>query len=150
MSEFKKYDSASKYLNFGARLTKDAEVKEFDGRKVVRVTFVDQSRHEADVDMWIEATAGDRQAELAAFLKKGDTLGVEGKLSMRKYQKDGVEKFSIGIRRAELHVPIELFVKLKERGFTPGLAGAVAKTAAKPLPPKAKPAARPVMNLDDE
>ncbi len=109
---------------------------------MVRLTFVDSSRNEADCEMWIDCVVQDRQAQLATFLQKGDTLGVEGHLTMRKYGEP--EKVGIGIRRGELHIPIDLFVKLKERGFTPGEGGGGKKPAA---PPAKKP--RPTVNLDD-
>lgn len=151
MAEYRKFDSSSKYINFGARLTKDAETRKLqDGKELVRISFVDTSRHENDQDMWFEATPGDRQTGLAKYLRKGDTIGVEGKVSMRRFG-DNNEKVAFAIRRAELHIPGELFAKLKERGWNPQ---ADSKPATQSKPPakkttaKAPPADMP--DLDDD
>lgn len=148
MTEYRKFDSSAKYIIHNARLAKDAEVKETEKGKLVRLTFVDTSRNDADSDMWIEATVQDRNADFAAFLKKGDTLGVEGKLCLRRYG-DNNEKFAHNLRFAEIFPPIGLHVEVKERGFTPG-AGKPAtkgKTAPKGKP---APAKRAPVDLDDD
>lgn len=153
MSEFKKYDTAANYEAQFIRLSKDAEVKDFGDRKVVRVTWPDESRHEGDETMWVEGTLQDRQAALGAYLKKGDVVGcAPGKLTMRKYtDNSGGTRYALSIRRCELVIPPSLFAALKERGWTPGAGnekGGAKKPAAKPA---AKPAGkRPIVDLDDE
>lgn len=143
--DFKKYDSDDKYINWNARLAKDPEIREGENGKMVRLTFVSTSKAESDSELWIEATPSDRQADIAAFLKKGDVLGIEGKPCLRRYG-DNKEKFSFNLRRAELHIPISLFVALKERGFVPG-----AKAEGKSARPTTKKApAKTVLKLDEE
>lgn len=138
--EYKKYDSADKYRMAGVRLAKDAESRDGDHGKMVRLTFVSTSRKEAHSDLWVEANVGDFQAELASFLKKGDILfEVEGKPCLRRYGDDN-EKFSFVVDRCSLVIPPDLFAELKERGWEPG-AGKPTK-GAKTSKPAAKPAAK--------
>ena len=148
MAEFRKYDTDSNYTCWAARLTKDAEVKDFGDRQLVRLNFADSSRMDSDEDIWIEANPSDRDAALAKCLKKGDTIGIEGKLTMRRYG-DNKEKVAFNIRFAKLHVPIALLMECKEkRGFTPGAASSGGNGKA---PAKAnKPAARPTVEIPDE
>src|ERR1051325_2377971 len=84
--EYKKYDSEIRVEFIGARLTKDAEVRDGANGKMVRLTVVATSKAESDSDLWLEVNVQDSQAELAAHLKKGDTLHkIEGFLTLRKY-----------------------------------------------------------------
>src|SRR5689334_6537217 len=124
--EYKKYDSQHGYNIHNARLAKDADVKPGNKGPMVRLTFVATSRSDRHSDMWWEATVSDFNAPMAAHLKKGDTLGIEGFPALRRYGDDN-EKFSLELLRAEIFPNIDLIKKLKERGFTPGQ-----KTAEKP------------------
>jgi len=150
--EYKKYDSEIRVEYIGARLTKDAEVRDGANGKMVRLTVVATSKAESDSDLWLEVNVQDSQAELAAHLKKGDTLHkIEGFLTLRKYGENN-EKFSINVRRARLSVPIGPVVTigdLKERGFVPGAGGQAAKKGGK-TPPAKKPPAKKIVDLDDE
>jgi hypothetical protein len=162
MTEYRKYDTTAGYEAHNIRLTKDADVKDGANGQMVSITFVDSSRNDRDVDMWIEAQVSDFQAALGACLKKGDVLGVRGKLVMQKYGEP--EKVALKLRRAELYVPIDLFMACKERGFEPGAApssgagaGAgkpAAKGGAKPVAKKAAlpagKAAKKIVDMDDE
>ncbi len=124
MSEDKKYDSHDEYRNRNARLTKDAEVfpSKIPGKPpLVRLTFVSESRQEKSKPLWVEAKIRDFDANLAQYLKKGDTLPVEGKPVLETY---GEGKTAFKLDRAAIFPSIELFMKLKERGFTPGAGGA--------------------------
>lgn len=148
---YKKYDSDDEYKNWYARLTKDAEVRDADGKKLVRLTVVSTSKAESDDELWVEITPVDNQMDIASFLKKGDIFGVEGKPTKRSYGEPcatcKVRKSSFNVRRAKLHLSIDLLVKLKERGFVPGQGGDRAQAPAG----KAKPGkAKEVLNLDDE
>lgn len=143
---FKKYDSNDSYTAHFARLTKDADIKAFDDREIVRITFVSSSRKDAHADMWIDATATDFQADLVKHLKKGDVVSITGKLTMRKYG-ENQEKVSFGIDRADIIVPPSLFAELKARGFTPG-AGKKGATKAAPPPKKTGPTKRAVVDVD--
>jgi single-stranded DNA-binding protein len=121
--EFKNYDTSDRLHFVGARLAKDAEVRETKGGKMVRITAVSTSRNEGNngiVPMWIEFNVNDFQADLAEHLKKGDVLyEIYGHPYMRKWGESD-EKVSICVDRAQLVVPPSLFATLKERGFSPG------------------------------
>jgi len=117
--EYKKYDSQAGSWVQNARLAKDAQVIEGGEKPLVKLTFVLTSRSDRHSDMWVEAAVQDRQSSLAAYLKKGDELGVAGFPALRRWG-DNDEKFSIEWVRAEIFPSIELFSELKERGFEPG------------------------------
>lgn len=148
--EFKKYDSEDNYECLGVRLAKDAEVRDgANDTQMVRLTFVSTSRNEADSDLWVEANVADRQADLAAFLKKGDILHqVKGKPCIRKYGTP--EKTAFSIRRASLVVPLDMFKVLKERGWTPGAKAANTNTKPTGKTQTRKTAPREMPNLDDD
>ena len=140
MSDFNVYASDDNYIQHNARLTSDPEVKVYDDRKLVRLKFVSEAKGK-DKDggnryttLWVEATVGDYDSEKASFLKKGDVLSVEGKPALRIWGDEN--KISFELLRARLHLPVSLFMELKERGFTPG----EAKPAGKK--PFVKPAAK--------
>lgn len=148
-TDYKKYDSASKYECCGVRLAKDAEVRETANGRMVRLTFVDSSRRAGDngiEDMWVEANVNDFQSDAAAHMKKGDVLHkVDGKPYLRKWG-ENESKVSFCLERAQLVIPLDLFAPLKERGFVPG-----AKTSAAAKKPAAKkPATRAPIALPDD
>lgn len=144
MSEYQKYDTDDKFSIWHARLAKDAEVRTTSTGEMVRLTFVSESKAESDEPIWIDATPQDHQAEMAKFLRKGDVLGIEGKLTLRKGT-DG--KSFHNLRRAILHPEPSLIKTLKERGFVPG--SKKGNGNSKPAPKGPAPAKR-VVNLDDE
>ncbi len=149
MSEEKKqYDTMDRFEMMGARIQKDAEVTTGDRGKMVRLTILSTSRRERNSPAWFEVNVSDFQAEIASYLKKGDVLHrVGGKFTLRKYG-ENESRIALGIERAELDIPIDLFMALKERGFTPGAGkGAAGKPAVKTF---VKKAPRPVVDLDDE
>jgi single-stranded DNA-binding protein len=139
--ERRKYDSDDNYLNHAARLTKDPEVFPStktgrDGKPLpplVRLSFVSESRRDNSKPLWMDAKVRDYDAPIATFLKKGDTLPIEGKPVLEAYtDKNGVEKTSFKLDNARVHINIDMFMKLKERGFTPGaIAGAAPKTGVR-------------------
>lgn len=128
MSDYKKYDSDDNYVQHNARLTEDARVNEYNGKKLVRLKFTSEAKgtdkegNDRYETIWVEATVGDYDAEKAAFLEKGDVLSVEGKPALRLWGDDN-DKISFELIRARLHMPISLFQTLKERGFDPSAAG---------------------------
>jgi single-stranded DNA-binding protein len=141
MSEFKKFDSDDKYLNHSARLTKDPEVfpsKDPTKPPMVRLTFVSTSRQEKSKDIWIEAKVRDRDANIACFLKKGDTLPIEGKILLEEFNGKLYHK----LEQAQVHINVELLMACKTRGFVGG------SKAAIPAGPKKAP--RPVIDLGDD
>lgn len=143
VTEYKKYDSADNYIQHNARLTHDAEVREFDGRQLVKLKFVSEARGKTKEGedryetIWIEALVNDFDAPKAAFLEKGDVLTIEGKPALRMWGDEG-DKVSFELVRARLHMPISLFTELKERGFEPG---EVAESKKRTLKGSAKKAA---------
>ncbi len=119
MTDYAKYDSDDTFIAWNIRLTADPTVRDGANGPMVTLKWVCTSRNDGDADIWVEATASDRQAALAQCLKKGDVLGIQGKLCMRTW---GEGKIAMQLRRAELHVPISLLMACKERGFVPGAA----------------------------
>lgn len=154
--EFKKYDTQDKLRICGARLAKDAESRDGEHGKMVRLTVVSTSRKPAHSDLWLEVNVGDFHAEAASFLKKNDTVHfIEGKPCLRRYG-DNNEKFSLVVDRAEVIIPLDLQKELKDRGWIPGSSSkAGGKAPAKKAgatKPSAKPAAKkPVpVEISDE
>jgi single-stranded DNA-binding protein len=159
--EYKSYDSDTKVTYCGARLTKDAESRDGEHGKMVRLTVVATSRKDAYSDLFLEVNVADFHAELASFLKKGDTLHkIHGQLCLRRYG-DENEKFSIVVDRAEITVPIALQGECKEeRGWTPGQKSAAggkkeagkkdAKKGTKVTPAKSGKKAPPVDIPEDD
>lgn len=121
---YKKWDSDDNYIQHNARLAFDPEVKEFSGKKFVRIKFTSETRGEDAQGkdrystMWVEALVSDFESDKAAMLKKGDVLTVEGKPAIRIWGDD--DKASFELVRARLHLPVSLFMELQERGFSPG------------------------------
>jgi single-stranded DNA-binding protein len=150
MAEYKKYDSDIEVEARNVRLTKDAEEK---GENFVKLTFCGESRGEKDSPMWWDVIPFDGQAELAKFLRKGDTLSITGFPTMQRYGESD-EKVGLTLKKARLHIPLDLFVELKDRGFEPGAASTsgkgkpAGKPASKPAP--AKKSKRPVVDISDD
>lgn len=148
MADFKRYNSDATLTVYNARLTKDAEVK---GDSFTKLSIVVTSKAEADQDIWFDVIPFDRDAALASHLKKGDVLSVEGFPTMRRYG-DGDAKVGFTLKNAKLHIPIELFMELKERGFEPSSGGGEKKTATKKFTPTKKTTrqVQPVSDEDDD
>lgn len=160
MAEFKLYDSSDKYRMRGVRLAKDPRVNDGEYGKQTSLTFVSTSRKEKHKEMWWTANVHDFQADIAAFLLKGDVLHeIEGKPVNRPWQdKDGNDRDSFELERAEIVIPAEMFAVLRERGWEPttpnkkagaGKAGPAAKKGAvggKKNPPQGKK--KPVVDID--
>lgn len=152
--EFRRFDSLDRYEIHSARLTKDAEVRDGEHGQMVRVTFVSTCRSERYENLWVEANVQDFQCDIAAYMKKGDVLGVRGKPGLRRYGDDN-EKISFEIIRAELMIPASLFSELKERGWEPGAGKDKPAKKGGKLPPKGKKAPpaktkRTVVDVDDD
>lgn len=152
--EYKRFDSLDRYEIHSARLTKDAESRDGDHGKMVRVTFVSTCRSERYENLWVEANVQDFQCGVAEYLKRGDVLGVRGKPGMRRYGDDN-ERVSFELIRAELMIPPSLFSELKERGWEPGAGSEKPAKKGGKVPPKGKKAPpakakRTVIDVDDE
>ena len=119
--EFKSYDSTDEYKYSGARLTKDAEVRDTAGGKMVRLQVVSTSRNKGKRgidDLWIDVEVADFFVEAASFMKQKDVLHeIRGKPYLRRYG-DNNERFAICLERAQLVIPSELKKQLKERGWS--------------------------------
>lgn len=155
MTEFKRYDSNAEFRQVGVYLAKEPAVHEGDKSKLVRLTFVCDSRNEKHQQIWVEANVNDFQSGLAEYLKKGDRLDeIKGFPFMRSYTaQDGTERTSFGLQRAQIAVSPELMTKLKERGFTPGVKATAEEKKGKKSPPKkdtSKPKREVVEIPDDE
>ncbi len=153
MSEYKKFDTQDTFTIHNARVAKDVKVFEGDRGKSVQVTFVCTSRQEADKDIWLTAKIADRDADLASYLQKGDVLGFSGKLANKPWGDSEPQKDSFELRFASMYASVDLFMKLKERGFTPSAKGGEKapppKKAAVP-PKRPAPQRRPIVDIPDE
>ncbi len=149
---YKKYDSSDEYVHHNARLTHDAVVTSFgDGRKMVKLKFASEAKGQTKdgedrySTIWVEAIVSDYDADKAALLKKGDVLTVVGKPALRMWG-DNLDKVSFELLRARLHMPVSLFVELKERGFDP-----TGKGKGKAKPTKGKPGKKkPIVEIPDD
>tara|TARA_R110000824_G_scaffold308910_1_gene496333 strand:- start:65 stop:439 length:375 start_codon:yes stop_codon:yes gene_type:complete len=100
--------------NFEGRLAKDAELKEVSGYKVcnfaigTNVGYGDNKK-----TMWVDCAIWGKQGEGAVrYLVKGQQIFVNGELSTREYEKNGVVKtililkvntFSFGAKPTNSH-----------------------------------------------
>lgn len=89
--------------NLGA----DVEVKRFDnGGMIANISIATseqwtdkQSGEKREATEWHRVTFNGRLAEIAEqYLRKGSKVYVEGKLSTRKYQQDGIDKYVTEIK----------------------------------------------------
>lgn len=79
------------------RLTSDPQINEVDGRKVCTITLAvprsfknDEGEYETD---FIDCVVWDAIAEnTSEYCKKGDLIGVRGRLQTRNVEKDGENK----------------------------------------------------------
>lgn len=146
--DYKKYDSQATFIVHNARLTEDATVLEGGDEPMVKLKFVCTSRSDRHSDMWVEVTVGRGQSGLARYLKKGDTLGVQGFPALRRWGENN-DKISFEIVRAEIMPRPELIGELKERGFEPGAGNGGGKKPAKAKPARKVREPEPE-DLDDD
>lgn len=117
-TEYKNYDSDDEYVYHNATLAFDPRVADGSNGPIVSIKFASTCRSDRYQTMWVEATVNDYQANLARHLKKGDSVTVKGKPGQRPWQdKEGVDRVSFEILRADLKLSKELRKALKERGF---------------------------------
>lgn len=107
--EFKKFDtySTTTYL---VRLAQDATVftrKDGEGEDVV-LTFIDTSRVDNTMDLWVDARVVRYQADRAKLFRKGDEVQITGKVRYKE-QKDG------RVRGKIYDASVQSFVALKGR-----------------------------------
>lgn len=89
MTEFKKYDTYAR-TTYLVRLAMDATVftrTDGEGEDVV-LTFVDSSRIDSTMDLWVDARVVRYSAERSKMFRKGDEVQISGKLRFKE-QKDG-------------------------------------------------------------
>ena len=107
-TEFKKYDSFTRYTAL-VRLAQDAKVFERkDGGEDVVLTYCDNSRVNETLDIWVDARVARHQADRAKKYRKGDEVQIEGKLRFKK-QDDG------NIRGKIYDAIVNSFAKLSDR-----------------------------------
>ena len=90
----------SNNISFVGRLGNDPELKEVAGTNVLEFSIANNVGFgEKKSTNWFRATVWGKQAvSLEKFLEKGKEIFVTGELTIRKYEVDGVEKFSNDIR----------------------------------------------------
>lgn len=77
------------------RLGKKPELKhtQGEGKAVTSFSLAINQGKKDDAPLWVSIVAWEKTAEaVASYLDKGSNVYVEGRLAMRKYTKDGVEK----------------------------------------------------------
>jgi hypothetical protein len=151
MEEFKRFDSHAQFSMHNARLAKEPQIIKAGDGEMVKLQVVCTSRNDRHSDLWVEVTVRDGNGDLAKFLQKGDNFGFSGFPALRKWG-DNNDKISFEVLRAELFCSIDLFGKLKERGWAPGAAKPratknPARNAGR-LTVAKKP--RPIVDLDDD
>jgi len=105
-------------IRIRGRLGKDAETKTTTGGKKVTSLniattprYLDKAKQWKDGKTeWHRCYAWDKLAEKAGTLKKGETVQVEGTLTSREYEKDGVKRQAWEVRIHDL-VRITAFEK---------------------------------------
>lgn len=86
--------------NFTGRLPRDAELKEVGENKVCNFTVAsDVGYGDNKKTLWIECAIWGKKGEaLNGYLKKGQQVFIDGELSSREYEKDGVNKTVFTLR----------------------------------------------------
>ena len=86
----------SNSISFVGRLGRDAEVKEVGSNKVLEMNVANNTGFgDKKNTNWFRCTLwGARGEKIASYLTKGKEVYISGELNIRKYDKDGVEKFS--------------------------------------------------------
>ena len=105
-------------IRLRGRLGKDAETRTTTGEKKVTALsiattprYLDKQKQWKDGKTeWHRCYAWEKLAEKAAMLKKGETVQVEGTLTSREYEKDGVKRQAWEVRITDL-VRIAAFEK---------------------------------------
>ena len=91
---------------FSGRLGKDATTKKIKDNTVANFSVaVDVGYGDTKDTMWLNCALWGKRAEggLVQYLTKGQLVGVNGNLSLRKYQgEDGVEKSSLEMRVSDI------------------------------------------------
>lgn len=138
--EYKKFDSNHTLECRNVRLTEDAKVIK---PGFTKVKFVLTSSQDGDDDMWIEAIPSEGAAELAGYLKKGDSISATGFLTLSHWGDNNNEQFTL--KFAKLHYSLELLQELNARR-----AGGKEKPKAGKSAGKKPAAKREVIDLDDD
>ena len=97
-------------IRLRGRLGKDAETKTTtSGKKVTSLSIATTPRYQDKTKQWKDGKtewhrcyAWDKLAEKAATLKKGETVQVEGVLTAREYEKDGITRQVWEVRITDL------------------------------------------------
>jgi len=86
--------------NFSGRLPRDAELKEVGQYKVCNFSIAsDVGYGENKKTLWIDCAIWGKQGEsLVQYLSKGQQVFINGELSTREYDKDGMTKTSLTVR----------------------------------------------------
>jgi len=110
----------------------DPELKTTQGgMQYTRISLATTDRRKENKKTeWHRVTFFGKQAEIAAeYLKKGDSIYLEGRLSYGSYEKDGVKHYTIDILANVLE-----FNSTKREGADEGAKSAPAKTSEAPPP----------------
>jgi single-strand DNA-binding protein len=94
----------SNSLSFVGRLGNDPELKEVGSTTVLEFSIANNTGFgDKKSTNWFRAALWGKQGEaVQKFLSKGKEVFVTGELTIRKYEKDGVEKFSNDLKVSAL------------------------------------------------
>lgn len=86
----------SNSINCVGRLTRDSELKEVGSHEILEFSLAsDVGFGDRKITNFFRCSLwGSRGAKMQQHLLKGKQIWISGELSIRKYEKDGVEKFS--------------------------------------------------------
>ena len=86
--------------SFDGRLGADAELKEVSGYKVCNFSIgTNVGYGDNKKTLWVDCAIWGKQGEGAVkYLLKGQQIFVNGELSTREYEKDGVNKTSLSLK----------------------------------------------------
>jgi len=86
--------------NFSGRLPRDAELKEVGDYKVCNFSIGSNVGYgDNKKTLWIDCAIWGKQGEaLVQYLQKGQQVFVDGEISTREYEKDGVNKTALTLR----------------------------------------------------
>lgn len=94
-------------VNLIGRMTKDSELKDINGYKICTFTLAVQRPVQKDKEResdFINCVAYGKTGELInQYIRKGEQLGITGKIRTSSYEKDGHKYYSTGVVVDQLH-----------------------------------------------
>lgn len=89
-------------ITYTGNLVRDAEVKETTAGNVTKLRTASNSGRDKDAAVFLDVDVWRRLGETCAVLKKGDKIGVSGKLKARVVEKDGKKMTYLNVDANEI------------------------------------------------